>query len=231
MTSRNWWQDCCRILYHELLILSKSCECHVTLTMPLSQILVNLLRASQILTFESPAGIKGNLIRTFATVPVTRMCREPHERAWLPVVMVTHYCRRSSDMHLWVGLRSESLSPSLSLFVFVSVSVSFLPLPLPIPPSLFLPIPPSLTLSLPPPLSLSLSLSLSSLLLLLLLLACDTWLDTVAQGRTNPPPDKIPWSTFRTISPYMEDVLITLLISYVTPTHLINNCYQLTAHT
>ena len=27
-------------------------------------------------------------------------------------------------------------------------------------------------------------------------------LDTVAQGRTNPPSDKIPWSTFRTISPY-----------------------------
>ena len=89
VTSRNWWQDCCKILYHELLILSKSRECHVTLTTPLSQIPVNLLRASQILTFESPAGIKGNLIRTFTTVPVTRMCREPHERAWLPVVMVT----------------------------------------------------------------------------------------------------------------------------------------------
>ena len=56
--------------------------------MPLSQIPVNLLRVSQILTFESPAGIKGNLIRTFTTVPVTRMCREPHERVWLPVVMV-----------------------------------------------------------------------------------------------------------------------------------------------
>ena len=186
--------------------------------MPLSQIPVNLLRVSQILMFESPAGIKGNLIRTFTTVPVTGMCREPHERAWLPVVMVTHYCRRSSDMHLWVGLRSESLSPSLSLFVFVSVSVSFLPLPLPIPPSLFL----------PPSFPLSLSLSLSSLLLLLV---CDTWLDTVAQGRTNPPPDKIPWSTFRTISPYMEDRLITLLIRYVMPTHLINNYYQLIAHT
>ena len=222
MTSRNWWQDCCKILYHELLILSKSRECHVTLTMPLSQIPVNLLRASQMLTFESPAGIKGNLIRTFTTVPVTRMCREPHERMWLPVVMVTRYCRRSSDMHLWVGLRSESLSPSLSLFVFVSVSVSFLSLLLP------LPIPPSL----PPSFPLSLSLSLSSLLLLLLLLlVCDTWLDTVAQGRTNPPPDKIPWSTFRTISSYMEDELITILIRYVTPTHLINNCYQLTAHT
>ena len=205
MTSRNWWQDCCKILYHELLILSKSRECHVTLTTPLSQIPFNLLRASQILTFESPAGIKGNLIRTFTTVPVTRMCREPHKRACLPVVIVTHYCRRSSDMHLWVGLRSESLSPSLSLFVFVSVSVSFLSLPLP------LPIPPSL----PPSLSLSLSLSsllLLLILLLLLLLVCDTLLDTVAQGRTNPPPDKIPWSTFRTISPYMEDVLITILI-------------------
>ena len=130
-STRNWWQDCCKILYHELLILSKSRECHVTLTTPLSQIPVNLLRASQILTFESPAGIKGNLIRTFTTVPVTRMCREPHERAGLPVVMVTHYCRRSSDMHLWVGLRSESLSFSLCLCVCVclffslSLSLSF----------------------------------------------------------------------------------------------------------
>ena len=33
-------------------------------------------------------------------------------------------------------------------------------------------------------------------------MACDTldtWLDTVAQGRTNLPPDKIPWSAFRTL--------------------------------
>ena len=153
MTSRNWWQNCCKILYHELLILSKSRECHVTLTMPLSQILVNLLRASQILTFESPAGIKGNLIRTFTTVPVTRMCREPHERAWLPVVMVTHYCRRSSDMHLWVGLRSESLS--LFLFLSLCLSLSLFSLSL----SLSLSLPPSF--SLPPSLSLSLSLFLS----------------------------------------------------------------------
>ena len=128
----------------------------------------------------------------------------------------TLYCRRGSDMHLWVGLRSESLSLFLSLSSCLCLSLF------------------SLSLSLPPSLSLSLSLSFSLsslLLLLLLLLACDTWLDTVAQGRTNPPPDKIPWSTFRTISPYMEDGLITILIRYVTPTHLINNCYQLTAHT
>ena len=131
----------------------------------------------------------------------------------------TLYCRRGSDIHLWVGLRSESLP----LFLFLSLCLSL---------SLFS-ISLSLSLSLPPFFSLlpSLSLSFSLSSLLLLLLACDTWLDTVAQGRTNPPPDKIPWSTFRTISPYMEDVLITILIRYVTPTHLINNCYQLTAHT
>ena len=115
--------------------------------MPLSQIPVNLLRASQILTFESLAGIKGNLIRTFTTVPVTRMCREPHERVWLPVVMVTHYCRRSSDMHFWVGLRSESLSLSFSLCLCVCLclfSLSPSPYPsLPLSPSLL----PSLSLS------------------------------------------------------------------------------------
>ena len=135
----------------------------------------------------------------------------------------TLYCRRGSDMHLWVGLRSESLSLSFSFCLCVCLCLfSLSPSPSPYP---SLPLSPSF---LP---SLSLSLSLSSLLLLLLLLVCDTWLNTVAQGRTNPPPDKIPWSTFRTISSYMEDVLITNLINYVTPTHLINNCYQLTAHT
>ena len=131
----------------------------MTLTTPLSQIPVNLLRASQILTFESPAGIKGNLIRTFTTVPVTRMCREPHREG---VASCCHgytlYCRGGSDMHLWVGLRSESLSLSFSLCLCVcvclfSLSLSFLPS------SLFSPLPPSL----------SLSLSLSSLLLLVLL--------------------------------------------------------------
>ena len=33
-------------------------------------------------------------------------------------------------------------------------------------------------------------------------MACDTldtWLDAVAQGRTNLPPDKVPWSAFRTL--------------------------------
>ncbi len=52
---------------------------------PLSspQVPVNLLRASRIFTFEPPPGVKANLIRTFSTVPATRMCKEPHERARL----------------------------------------------------------------------------------------------------------------------------------------------------
>ena len=137
----------------------------------------------------------------------------------------TLYCRRGSDMHLWVGLRSESLSLSFSFCLCVCLCLfSLSPSPSPYQ---SLPLSPSLL----PCLTLSLSLSSLILLLLLLLLACDTWLDMVAQGRTNPPPDNIPWSTFRTISPYMEDVLITILIRYVTPTHLIDNYYQLTAHT
>lgn len=27
----------------------------------------------------------------------------------------------------------------------------------------------------------------------------DTWIDSVAQGRTNLPPDKLPWSAFKTL--------------------------------
>ena len=90
----------------------------MTLTTPLPQILVNLLRASQILTFESPAGIKGNLIRTFTTVPVTRMCREPHERAWLPVVMVTRCI---------AGYGEEaplSLSPHVNFHLFLTMEIN-----------------------------------------------------------------------------------------------------------
>ena len=39
------------------------------------QVPVNLLRASRIMTFEPPPGVKANLVRTFGTVPAARMCK------------------------------------------------------------------------------------------------------------------------------------------------------------
>ena len=39
------------------------------------QVPVNLLRASRIITFEPPPGVKANLVRTFGTVPAAMMCK------------------------------------------------------------------------------------------------------------------------------------------------------------
>ena len=52
--------------------------CEITPKLP-----VNLLRAGRIFTFEPPPGVKANLIRTFATIPASRMMRAPNERARL----------------------------------------------------------------------------------------------------------------------------------------------------
>ncbi|BES93792.1 dynein heavy chain [Nesidiocoris tenuis] len=44
---------------------------------------VNLLRAGRIFVFEPPPGIRANLLRTFSTVPASRMMKQPSERARL----------------------------------------------------------------------------------------------------------------------------------------------------
>lgn len=44
---------------------------------------VNLLRASRIFVYEPPPGIKANLLRTFSTIPASRMSEAPGERSRL----------------------------------------------------------------------------------------------------------------------------------------------------
>ncbi|KAF4101796.1 hypothetical protein G5714_016596 [Onychostoma macrolepis] len=44
---------------------------------------VNLLRAGRIFVFEPPPGMKANMLRTFSSIPVARMCKSPNERARL----------------------------------------------------------------------------------------------------------------------------------------------------
>lgn len=44
---------------------------------------VNLLRAGRIFVFEPPPGVKANMLRTFSSIPVSRMCKSPNERARL----------------------------------------------------------------------------------------------------------------------------------------------------
>uniref|UniRef100_H3C202 Dynein cytoplasmic 1 heavy chain 1 n=1 Tax=Tetraodon nigroviridis TaxID=99883 RepID=H3C202_TETNG len=44
---------------------------------------VNLLRAGRIFVFEPTPGVKANMLRTFSSIPVARMCKAPNERARL----------------------------------------------------------------------------------------------------------------------------------------------------
>eukprot|EP00069_Balaena_mysticetus_P006005 bmy_18308T0 len=44
---------------------------------------VNLLRAGRIFVFEPPPGVKANMLRTFSSIPVSRICKAPNERARL----------------------------------------------------------------------------------------------------------------------------------------------------
>ncbi|XP_073434094.1 cytoplasmic dynein 1 heavy chain 1 isoform X2 [Dendrobates tinctorius] len=44
---------------------------------------VNLLRAGRIFVFEPPPGVKANMLRTFSSIPVSRICKSPNERARL----------------------------------------------------------------------------------------------------------------------------------------------------
>lgn len=39
------------------------------------QVPVNLLRAGRIFVFEPPPGVKANMLRTFSSIPVSRMCK------------------------------------------------------------------------------------------------------------------------------------------------------------
>lgn len=36
---------------------------------------MNLLRAGRIFVFEPPPGVKANMLRTFSSIPVSRMCK------------------------------------------------------------------------------------------------------------------------------------------------------------
>lgn len=36
---------------------------------------MNLLRAGRIFVFEPPPGVKANMLRTFSSIPVSRICK------------------------------------------------------------------------------------------------------------------------------------------------------------
>ncbi|KAL1512644.1 hypothetical protein ABEB36_002203 [Hypothenemus hampei] len=112
---------------------------------------VNLLRAGRIFVFEPPPGIRANLLRTFSTVPASRMMKAPNERARLYFLLAW--------FHAIVQERLRYCPLGWAKYYEFSESD--------------------------------------------LRVACDTldtWIDATAMGRTNLPPEKVPW-----------DALVTLL--------------------
>ncbi|XP_074099131.1 dynein heavy chain, cytoplasmic isoform X3 [Cotesia typhae] len=112
---------------------------------------VNLLRAGRIFVFEPPPGIRANLLRTFSTVPASRMMKAPNERARLYFLLAW--------FHAIVQERLRYAPLGWSKYYEFNESD--------------------------------------------LRVACDTldtWIEATAMGRTNLPPEKVPW-----------DALVTLL--------------------
>ena len=60
----------------------------MTLSVLCSQVPVNLLRAGRIFVFEPPPGVKANMLRTFSSIPVARMCKVT--APWLTAPLNTH---------------------------------------------------------------------------------------------------------------------------------------------
>ncbi|XP_044735865.1 dynein heavy chain, cytoplasmic isoform X10 [Chrysoperla carnea] len=112
---------------------------------------VNLLRAGRIFVFEPPPGIRANLLRTFNTVPASRMMKAPNERARLYFLLAW--------FHAIVQERLRYCPLGWSKYYEFNESD--------------------------------------------LRVACDTldtWIEATSMGRTNLPPEKVPW-----------DALVTLL--------------------
>ncbi|KAL7038933.1 hypothetical protein ACKWTF_009751 [Chironomus riparius] len=112
---------------------------------------VNLLRYGRIFVFEPPPGIRANLLRTFSTVPASRMMKAPSERARLYFLLAWfHAIVQERLRYVPLGWAKKYEFNESDLRV-----------------------------------------------------ACDTldtWIDSTAMGRTNLPPEKVPW-----------DALVTLL--------------------
>lgn len=121
------------------------------LTMEISpRVPVNLLRAGRIFVFEPPPGIRANLLRTFSTIPVNRMMRQPSERARLYFLLAWfHAIVQERLRYVPLGWAKKYEFNESDLRV-----------------------------------------------------ACDTldtWIDTTAMGRTNLPPEKVPWDAIVTL--------------------------------
>lgn len=110
----------------------------------------NLLRAGRVFVFEPPPGVSANLLRTFSTVPASRMCKTPNERSRMYFLLAWFHAIVQERMRytpLGWAKKYEFTESDLKV-------------------------------------------------------ACDmldTWIDSVAMGRTNLPPSKVPWDAIKTL--------------------------------
>jgi dynein heavy chain 1 len=98
----------------------KSLEAHEKFRLFLSMevtanISVNLLRLSRIFVFQSPFGVKANLLRVVASVPPTRMDAPPSERsrvyfllAWLHMSVLERLRYCPIGRAIYVSLKSSN---------------------------------------------------------------------------------------------------------------------------
>lgn len=111
---------------------------------------VNLLRAGRVFVFEPPPGIRANLLRTFSTIPASRMMKEPNERSRLYFLLAWfHAIVQERLRYVPLGWSKKYEFNESDLRV-----------------------------------------------------ACDTldtWIDATAMGRTNIPPEKVPWDAMQTL--------------------------------
>ena len=119
--------------------------CEITPKIP-----VNLLRAGRIFTFEPPPGVKANLIRTFATIPGSRMMKAPNERARLYFILAWfHAIIQERLRYAPLGWSKKYEFNESDLRVACDM--------------------------------------------------LDKWVDTTSMGRTNLPPQKVPWKAIKTL--------------------------------
>lgn len=63
---------------------------------------MNLLRAGRIFVFEPPPGVKANMLRTFSSIPVSRICKVSVPFSWCTFSGQAQETRSLQQIRKWV---------------------------------------------------------------------------------------------------------------------------------
>lgn len=92
---------------------------------------MNLLRAGRIFVFEPPPGVKANMLRTFSSIPVSRMCKVRLCLLWMKgkcqnafVRIVLQKSDKTSAYKIYeCSFRSKVVAPSVDRTYAVLVAI------------------------------------------------------------------------------------------------------------